>query len=472
MPRILSLVTVLLLSTTMQMQAQAQTIELETRVDSILSAWNGADRPGIAVAYFEGGQQVFAKAYGLANLEHGIAWQTDTVSDAGSVSKQFIGFAMALLDEEGALSLDDDIRVHLPNLPDFGTPITIDDLIYHRSGLREIYNTLGMINWRAGDGIFQEHAQTLVEHQSELQFAPGSQYLYNNTEYMLLADIVEEVTGVEFHDWMRERIFAPLGMDDTTIMVRQGQVIPRSATSYSRDRDGHWNQIYDNSTIQGAGGIYSTVEDLGRWMHNFASHEVGALATIEALTTRGSLTNGDPIDYGRGIVVTEVGGQTVWVHNGASAGYRAQMFYVPAYDRGYAMLMSTPSMFNPHGELTDAFFGDILVEEEPASGTTSGSSSDQGVAIQLPALADPEVFVGTWLSDELQAFYDITLDDGNLTLSHRWLGSFDMTWAGNDRFSLRGGRELRFERDESGLPVRFVWDNGRTIGVKVRRYER
>lgn len=252
----------LLLFLTLPARAQ----DLETTVDSLLSAWNGADRPGIAVAYFEGGRTVFQKAYGLANLEHGIAWQTDTVSDAGSVSKQFMGFAMVLLEEEGKLSLDDDIRTHLPELPDFGHPITIDDLIYHRSGLREIYATLAMIGRRGGDAIFQEEAQTLVKHQAELQFEPGSRYLYNNTEYMLLADIVEVVTGMEFHDWMRERIFAPLGMDDTTIMTRQGQVIPRVATSYSRNRNGEWSQIYDNSTIQGAGGIYTTVEDLGKWI--------------------------------------------------------------------------------------------------------------------------------------------------------------------------------------------------------------
>jgi CubicO group peptidase (beta-lactamase class C family) len=448
--------------------SQAQSTDLEARVDSVLAAWDGADRPGIAVAYFEGGERVFAKAYGLASLEHGIAWRTDTVSDLGSVSKQFTGFALALLAEEGALLLDDDIRTHLPDLPDLGATITIDDLIYHRSGLREIYNTLAMVNWRDGDGIFQEHAQLLVQHQDELQFAPGSRYLYNNTEYMLMADIIESVTGMEFHDWMEERIFAPLGMDDTTIMVRQGQVIPGAATSYVRDRAGHWNQIYDNSTVQGAGGIYSTVEDVGKWMRNFATHEVGTAATIDALTTQGMLTNGEPIDYGRGIIVTEVGGQTVWVHNGASAGYRAQMFYVPEYDRGYVMVTGTPSFRNPHGGLTEAFFSDILVEEESNSG--SRSQEEEG-AIQLPELADPAAFTGTWLSDELQVFYDIKLEDGNLTLAHRWLGSFDMTWAGNDRFTLGGVREVRFERETEGRPISFVWDNGRTIGVTFRRYE-
>ena len=445
--------------------ARAQSPDLEATVDSVLSAWNGADRPGIAVAYFDGGQTVFKKAYGLANLEHGIAWQTDTVSDAGSVSKQFMGFAMILLAEEAKLSLDDDIRVHLPELPDFGATITIDDLIYHRSGLREIYATLGMINWRSGDAIFQEEAQTLVKHQTELQFAPGSRYLYNNTEYMLLADIVEVVTGMEFHDWMHERIFAPLGMDDTTIMVRQGQVIPRSATSYSRNRAGEWSQIYDNSTIQGAGGIYTTVEDLGKWMHNFAMHQVGSAESIDALTTTGLLDSGEPIDYGRGIVVTEVGGQTAWVHNGASAGFRAQMFYLPEYDRGYAMLMSTPSMFNPHGALTDAFFADVLEEEPPRS------YPPRPPAPEAPVLDDPTAFEGTWLSDELQVFYDIRHDEDGLVMAHRWLGTETMTFQGSDTFKLGGGGELRFERDADGRPMRFVWDNGRTIGVKARRFE-
>lgn len=447
---------------------QAQESNLEARVDSIMTSWTGTDRPGIALAYFEEGEIAFKGAWGMADLQQGVAWKTTTVSDLGSVSKQFIGFALALLAEEGMLSLDDDIRTHLPNLPDFGATITIDDLIYHRSGLREVYNTLAMINWRSGDGLYQEHAQTLVEHQTELQFEPGSRYLYNNTEYMLMADIIEVVTGMEFHDWMEAHIFDPLGMDDTTIMVRPGQVIPGAAVSYGRDRDGHWNQIYDNSTVQGAGGIYSTVEDLTRWMENFSEHTVGTGATMEALTTNGMLSDGSPIDYARGIIVNEIRGQRVWSHNGASAGYRSQLIYLPDAQRGLVILAATPSIRTPIDDLVELFMGDYL---EPEGAIPDVEADEEVAAIQLPALADPSAFTGTWLSDELQVFYDIRMEEDRLVLAHRWLDTFPMTWAGDDRFDLEGSGELRFERDAEGRPSGFVWDNGRTIGVVFRRYE-
>lgn len=454
----------LLLTTT---TASAQTPD-RAAVDSLMAAWNGTDRPGVAVAYFEGGEPVFQGAWGMADLQNGVAWRVDTVSDLGSVSKQFIGFAMILLAEEGKLSLEHDIRTYLPHLPDFGATITIDDLIYHRSGLREVYETLAMINWRPGDGLFQEHAQTLVMHQDELQFEPGSRYLYNNTEYMLMADIVEVVTGAEFHDWMRHRIFQPLGMEHTTIMVRQGQVIPGAATSYERDPQGYWNAVYDNSTVQGAGGIYSTVGDLGKWMRNFAEHTVGSATSVETLTTNGVLSSGEPMAYARGIIVDEIRGQRVWSHNGASAGYRSQLIYLPDVDRGLAILAATPSIQVPVGELVNLFMGDVLDDEVTIPDV---EATEFGEAIPIPEVKAPEAFVGTWLSDELQVFYEIRQEEWGLVLAHRWLGDMEMTPRGPDLFRLEGGGTVQFERDANGRPVRFVWDNGRTIGVKVRRFE-
>ena len=404
---------------------------------------------------------------GCLILNMRIAWTTDTVSDLGSVSKQFIGFAMVLLAEEGKLSLEDNIRKYLPDLLQFETSISIDDLVYHRSGLREIYNTLAMINWRSGDGIFQEHAQTLIRHQTELQFPTGSRYLYNNTEYMLLADIVEVVTGMEFHDWMREKIFEPLEMHDTTIMVRQGQVIPRAATSYRLTQAGEWSQVYDNSTIQGAGGIYSTVEDLGRWMRNFSTHQVGTAATLEALVTQGYLTDGEEIDYARGIVVFDIGGTTAWGHGGASAGYRSKLVYLPEHNRGYVFLTNTPSNSSPAAALDKIFFaGAVEIEDE-----STASSVAEALEMESP-LEDPKSYLGTYLSDELQVFYDVVEEDGGLILAHRWLSRFSLIYRGDDNFEMRpGGGSVSFHRDLNGIIAGFIWDDGRTIGVIFKRYE-
>lgn len=446
--------------------SSAQEETLEDKVDGVLSAWDNTASPGAAVAYVEQGETVFKKAYGLANLEHRIAWTTDTVSDLGSVSKQFTGFALALLAEQGKLSLDDDIRKHLPAIPDLGTPITIKNLFHHTSGLREIYNTLYMVNRKPGDIIFQEDAQTLVQYQTKLQFEPGSQYLYNNTEYMLLSDIVEAVTGQQFHEWMDENIFTPLDMNDTVIMHRQGQVIPRVATSYVKDREGVFTQRYDNSTLQGGGGIYSTVEDMTKWLANFSSHKVGTDRTFAMLTESGVLNNGESLDYGLGISVDTVGDVTRWSHSGSSAGYRSMLVYLPEYDRGYIYQTSTPSNGAPAAKLTQAFLGDVLQVPD------TELNPERPQIPEAVALENPAIYSGRYLSDELEAFYSVELNDNSLSLFHRWLGEFEMRYIGEDKFLLLGrGGTLSFSRDEQNDVDGFIFDNGRTIGVEFRRMQ-
>lgn len=411
----------------------------------------------------ENGETVFAKAYGLANLEHRIAWTTDTVSDLGSVSKQFIGFAFALLQEQGRLNLDDDIRTHLPEIPDLGKTITIKHLFNHTSGLREIYNTLYMVNRKPGDVIFQEDAKTLVQYQESLQFEPGSRYLYNNTEYMLLADIVEAVTEQEFHDWMDENIFTPLGMDDTIIMHRQGQVIPRVATSYVKDSAGEFTQRYDNSTIQGAGGIYSTVEDMTRWLANFSSYKIGSPQTYATLTEVGTLNNGQSLNYGLGITVDQITDVKRWSHSGSSAGYRTMLVYLPEHDRGFIYQTNTPSNGSPARELSNVFLGDVM-EIPDFDGLFQNRSTPEPVALENPAR-----YTGRYLSDELEAFYHIELEDNQLTLTHRWLGDYEMSYRGDDEFGLSGGGSISFESDDDNDIAGFVFDNGRTIGVEFRK---
>ncbi len=446
--------------------AQEESLEqdLEQQIDEVMAAWDNTSSPGAAVAYVANGEIVFQKAYGLANLEHRIAWSTDTVSDLGSVSKQFIGFAFALLQEQGLLSLDDDIRTYLPEVPDLGETITIKHLFNHTSGLREIYNTLYMVNRKPGDVIFQEDAKTLVQYQANLQFEPGSQYLYNNTEYMLLADIVEAVTGQEFHQWMDDNIFQPLEMDDTVIMHQQGQVIPRVASSYVRNGEGEFTQRYDNSTIQGAGGIYSTVEDMTRWIGNYSNPLVGSASTFETLTETGLLTTGIPLNYGLGITVDEIKGVRRWSHSGSSAGYRSMFVYLPDHDRGFIYQTNTPSNGSPARELSNVFLGDVF--EIPDLSLFQRPATPEPEPLENPA-----PYLGRYLSDELEAFYTVQIDNDQLTLVHRWLGDYEMSYRGEDEFGLSGGGSVTFSRDDQNDVAGFVFDNGRTIGVEFRRLD-
>ena len=216
--------------------AQVSTVEERAAVAELMTGYHG--EPGAVIAVVRGGHVAFAEGFGLANLEHSIPLGRETVLDIGSVAKQFTAFAIALLADEGTLSIDDDIRIHLPEVPDFGEVITIRHMIHHMSGLREIYTSEGIAGRQNGDAVQQADALRLTEHMHELNFRPGERYLYCNTAYMMLADIVSRASGVSFPEFMAERVFGPLGMHHTTIMSKLGQSIPRVAESYAPDDEG------------------------------------------------------------------------------------------------------------------------------------------------------------------------------------------------------------------------------------------
>jgi hypothetical protein len=185
------------------------------RVDQLFAQWDRAGSPGASVAVARGDSVLFEKGYGYAQLEYGIPITPATIFHVASVSKQFTAFAIAMLANQGKLSLDDDIREHLPYVPDFGVAITPRHLIHHISGMRDQWNLLALAGWRLDDVITKEQVIRLVERQQELNFEPGAEYLYCNTGYTLLADIVEHITGQPFPEWMAENVFQPLAMNST-----------------------------------------------------------------------------------------------------------------------------------------------------------------------------------------------------------------------------------------------------------------
>ncbi|MCW4036925.1 MAG: beta-lactamase family protein, partial [Candidatus Bathyarchaeota archaeon] len=188
---------------------------INKKIDEIFSEWDRTDSPGSALAVLKDGEIVYKRGYGMANLEYGIPITPTTIFHVASVSKQFTAFAVALLAQEGKLSLDDDVRRYVPDLPDFGETITIRHLIHHISGLRDQWELLIAAGWRMEDVIKTEDVLELVREQKELNFKPGSEYLYCNTGYTLMALIVERVSGKPFRDFCAERIFQPLAMENT-----------------------------------------------------------------------------------------------------------------------------------------------------------------------------------------------------------------------------------------------------------------
>ena len=273
------------------------------KVDQLFSEWDKWDSPGAALAVIKDGSIIYKRGYGSANLEYNIAITPSTIFHVASVSKQFTAFAITMLAQEGKLALDDDVRKYLTEVPDFGKTITIRHLIHHTSGLRDQWELLAMAGWRLDDVITKQHILKMVRHQKELNFEPGEEYLYCNTGYTLLAEIVERVSGQSFREYTEANIFKPLGMTNTHFHDDHEMIVKNRAYSYAPDKDSGFRKSVLSFANVGATSLFTTVEDLAKWIQNFDDGRVGGAAVIEQMHERGILNNGGKLNYAFGLVL-------------------------------------------------------------------------------------------------------------------------------------------------------------------------
>ncbi len=437
------------------------------QVDQLMASFSG-NRPGGVVAVTRGGRIVFARAYGMANLEDSIPNTTETVFHIASVSKQFTAFSIALLADEGRLSLDDDIRRYLPRLHDFGRTITIRNLLNHTSGLRDQWELWAMAGGRLDDVIRQQDLLQLIERQRELNFAPGSEYLYSNTGFTLLGEIVARVSGQSLRDFTRARIFEPLGMTSTQFYDDHERLVRHRAYSYHAGDDGPRKSVLSYANV-GATSLFTTVGDLARWLANWHTGAVGGHA-LQLMQQRGVLTGGDTIDYALGVSIDTWRGQRRISHNGSDAGYRAQLTWLPALDAGVIILGNTASL-NVSGlgnDVAEAFFGDALA---PAARPQPRPTVSPAPAPWTPDSAALASYTGRFWSEELETMYEIVMVDGRLVARHRRHGDLVLRPLQRNEF---GGSEfffsrVRFERDAAGQVSGFRLTGGRARNLSFRR---
>ncbi|HSJ13712.1 MAG TPA: serine hydrolase domain-containing protein [Longimicrobiales bacterium] len=331
------------------------------RIDQLMRRVR-ADEPGVLAVVVRDGKVVYEKAWGLANLTHRIPFTLETKTNIGSTSKQFTAFAILLLAAQNRLSLDDDVRQHIPELPDLGKTVTIRHLLTHTSGYREFLNALAMTGRRIdmGDYIDRDEIIELVKRQPELQNEPGAEFNYNNTAFAFAATIVERVGGQPFPEWMREHVFEPLGMTESLVRTGVGEVIPNSAQGYVPAAGG-WREAQDIGASMGAGGIYTTVGDLVRWMRNFRTATLGGRDFFDRMTTRNLLTSGDTSEYGLGLFVDRWRGLRRVHHGGADIAHRSAFVYYPEIDAG-VIVQSNNAAFNV-GQYADQFAELFLTDE-------------------------------------------------------------------------------------------------------------
>jgi CubicO group peptidase (beta-lactamase class C family) len=316
-------------------------------VDSLLDKQVTPEMPGCALAILGRGEIIHSRGYGLADLEQHAQITPTTQFQLASASKQFTAMCIALLADEGKLALDDDVRAYVPELPVYAQAITIRNLIHHTSGLREC---LALWIITGHDMMRLEPRQEVLDilaRQRGLNFTPGEEYEYNNSNYLLLALIVERVSGQTLDVFMAERIFAPLGMhnsgfhDDPSVSVIAG----RRAYGYVPTADGY-TRVPEGIGARGAGGVFSTVEDLARWDQNFYQPIVGDMALIAQLLTPGRITNGRPIHYAFGLFVQNYADLPIVSHAGEFTGFRTQLIRFPKQQLSVICLANNPAI-NP-----------------------------------------------------------------------------------------------------------------------------
>jgi len=371
-------------------EAQSITAAQVEAVDAAFQAWNDPAGPGAAVAVTWNGRIVYSQGYGSAQLEYRIPVTPTTPFHVASVSKQFTTFAVALLARDGLLSWDDEVHRHLPALPEFGRPVTLRQLAQHTSGIRDQWELLIQAGWRIDDVITRDQILALMARQRELNFEPGSEYLYSNMGYSLLAEVVEQVAGEPFGTFLRERVFLPLGMHRTHVHNDHTRIVPGRAYSYAPTPEQGWRNAVLSYANQGATSLFTTAEDLGRWMTEMESPMVGDEVLWAEMTEPARLNGGDTAPYGLGLSVGSYRGLRTIGHGGADAGFRTNLLFFPDEGMG-VVVFGNASSFNAGGlarEVARVFLEDRLepVEAEEATAATTGAVPVGPVEVPRSAL--------------------------------------------------------------------------------------
>ena len=423
-------------------EQSATPASITSRVDKIFEKWNKPNSPGCALAVIKNGRIVYKRGYGMANLDHDVPITPSTVFFVASVTKQFTAAAIALLAQQGKLSLDDEVRKYIPAVPDFGTPITIRHLIHHTSGLRD---------WMPGAAL-PDDVLELVSRQKELNFRPGEKDLYSNLGYRLLGMIVERVSGQSLREFARANIFQPLGMKKTHFQDDAGEIVKNLADGYAPTKgDAFRRSSITTIAVVGSGALLSTVEDLALWERNFYDKRVGGSALIEQLHQRGRLNNGEYTDYAFGLIISKYSGLPNVYHAGSGRGYRAWLTRFPEQRFSVACLCNAANA-NP-GQLVGKVSEIYLAKElkEPVD--------EETVQVTEQQLASN---VGLYWNRELDGFLEFSMKEGKLHVVWDFRPETDVptTPLGKNRFRVsyypEDPMEYRFEATTPGERPRLI----------------
>jgi len=436
-------------------------------VDKLFSEWNKSDSPGGSFAVIKNGDVLYKGGFGYGNLDYDYPNASNTIFYLASVSKQFTAMAMALLEEQGKISLDDDIRKYFPEIPDYGSKITIRNLIHHNSGLRDYLN-LWVLKGRSYADVFDEkEIINLIARQKELNFNPGDEYMYSNSGYFLMAVLVKRATGMSLRNYTNQYFFQPLEMNNTHFHDNRDMIVKNRADSYVVN-DSILERVQNSFDLVGSGGLLSNIDDLILWDKNYYNNKIGSGEKLmETILTKGILNNGDTLDYAFGLVHGEYKGLKTIGHSGGYLGFRTHMLRFT--DQRFSVIILTNLFSMKPSDLakkiSDVYLADILVDPGPKANEEELSSGELDETDFNMDRQQIFKFSGTFFSSELEASYYFDMKNDSLTCQVRYLDPVTLKPTGPYTFEKDKWITIEFDKNYNG----FKLNTGRVNNIEFKR---
>ncbi len=425
----------------------------EKDIDQLFIDWNVPSHPGGSVGIVHNGRLVFSKAYGLASLEYLVPNSIGTRFNIASVSKQFTAMGIVRLHLQGKLTVDDDVRKHIPELPSFRETVTIRHMLHHTSGMRSLHSMLSLAGWRGDDTRTNEDLLRFMIDQRDLNFVPGDEYMYCNTGYILMAILIERISGEKFSVWMKKNIFEPLGLHDTYVEDRYDRVVPNNATSYAGTRERGFVREVEYWGYTGSGNIHSTTLDLLKWYRNYYLPQEDWKDAFSMMLTVDDFNNGQSNNYAFGVVIDTYKEEKRISHGGSIGGFRSFACTYP--DRKLEIVVLTNFSSSSSGGKVNAMTDIIL--DKPAQKVTRFEMK----AVQV----NPSVF------DKYDGTYTVNEDPDRLIAFFIEKETFFCQFTGQGRVRLSAANLTTFFNNSQQIKIVFDDTDKKTYKMNQRGRE-
>src|SRR5262245_19680774 len=442
--------------------------QLNEKVDKLFAQWDKPDSPGCALGVIKDGKFVYKRGYGSANLDYRAPAASESAFYIASPSKHFTAASILLLVRRGPISLDDDIRKYFPELPKYEAPITVNHLVHHTSGVRDYLELMGMAGRKMDEPFDNEEAVGLIARQKGLNFKPGERFLYSNSNYVLMAEIVRRASGKSLREFAEDNIFRPLGMTNTHFNDDRSAVVKNRVVSYAPTVNGRFRQFIKTIEAMGDGNLLTTVEDLAKWDQNFYDNKVGGEGFSQQMLTRVKLNNGEEIPYAFGLGPEEYKGLKAVAHGGGFMGFRTEMIRFPE-PRFTVICLCNVASANPGAlarQVADIYLADQVKPAEAKSSNAQATSRPQpSLTLTAEQLSE---YTGAYYSEELDATFRFVVEDGILLIKARNAPRVGLVSQAKDEFR-QLGLSFSFVRNDQRQITGFALNGGRVKGIQFVR---